>query len=81
MPFSIPMQMLRAGETAVVDTLVGDAASTNRLRELGLQDGVEVQMVRTGSCCIVRLGNRRLGFRADDTASVLVRVDAAGERQ
>ena len=64
---SIPMQMLKAGETAVVDELVGDAASTNRLREMGLQDGAEIQMVRAGECCIVRLGDRKLGFRADET--------------
>lgn len=75
------MQMLKTGEKAVVDAVIGDAASTNRLREMGLQDGVEVQMVRTGSCCIVRLGNRKLGFRSDDSASVLVRVDPAGEPQ
>jgi Fe2+ transport system protein FeoA len=78
----IPMQMLKAGETAVVDGLVGDAGSTNRLRELGLQVGVEVQMVRSGECCIIRLGSRKLGFRADETANVLVRQTAvaAGER-
>jgi Fe2+ transport system protein FeoA len=71
------MQMLKAGETA----MVGDVVSTNRLRELGLQDGAEIQMVRAGECCIVRLGNRKIGFRADETANVLVRqVVAAGER-
>lgn len=69
----IPMQLLKAGEVAVVDALVGDGPVTHRLREIGLHDGVELQMVRTGECCIVRLGDRKIGFRTDESASVLVR--------
>jgi ferrous iron transport protein A len=55
----------------------GNGEAIHRLREMGLHDGVVVQMIRPGSPCIIRLRGQRLGFRMDDVAHVLVNVSAS----
>lgn len=70
----IPLDCLRNGETAEVQSVYGDPAQVHRLRELGLQDGREIEMVQSGSPCIIRLGGQRLCFRTDELTSILVRT-------
>ncbi|MDZ4781894.1 MAG: FeoA family protein [Planctomycetia bacterium] len=77
-PVVIPLHCLRSGETAAVEAICGDAAHVHRLRELGLQDGQEIEMLQSGSPCIIRLGGQRLCFRSDDVTSVLVRTGSTG---
>jgi ferrous iron transport protein A len=73
----IPLVLLRPGQRGVVGEVVGSGGVVHRLRELGLRSGVEVQMVRAGSPCIIRLGGQKLCVRSDEMSGVLVRAEAA----
>ena len=72
----VPLYCLRAGQGGCVGAVVGTCDVVHRLREMGLYDGAQVQMLRPGSPCIIRLHGQRLGFRMDDCACVMVRVTA-----
>lgn len=68
----IPLHLLQTGEPAIVEELDGPDAAVHRLREMGLEPGAEVEMVREGSPCIVRIGAQRLCLRFDDATTILV---------
>ena len=72
----IPLCRLRAGEGGCVGDVLGTCDMVHRLREMGLYDGARIQMIRPGSPCIIRLQGQRLGFRMDDCAHVMVRLNA-----
>ena len=44
-----------AGQTAVVESVLGGSDELHRLREIGLRDGATVEMIRPGNPCLVRL--------------------------
>jgi ferrous iron transport protein A len=73
----LPLQMLPAGTRGCIDQLVGGADEVHRLEELGMRVGVEVEMVQSGSPCIVRFGSSKLCFRDNEAFRVLVRPAAA----
>jgi ferrous iron transport protein A len=68
----LPLTALRVGEVALVIQVLGDSRCVHHLREVGLRVGAEVEMLRSGSPCIVRLDGQRLCLRADELASVMV---------
>lgn len=68
----IPLQLLSTGEPAVVEDLDGPDASIHRLREMGIEPGVEVEMVREGTPCIVRIGAQQFCLRVDDSTTIFV---------
>ena len=70
----IPLHCMFVGQKGRIDQVLGDANHVHRLRELGLRDGVEVEMLQPGTPCIVRLAGHKLCFRADEVTSVLVRA-------
>lgn len=72
----IVLGLLSAGQTAVVESVMGGTDDVHRLREIGLRDGATVQMLQPGNPCLVRLGSQRLGLRSDALATVLVRPEA-----
>ena len=72
----VPLSYLRAGEAGCICGVLGTCDVVHRLREMGLYDGAQIQMVRPGSPCIIRLHGQRLGFRMDDCACVMVRMAA-----
>ncbi len=72
MPQNIPLSMLRSGDSAKVDHVVGKPEQVQRLQELGIRSGETVQVVQAGSPCILRLGTKRLCFREADLLQVLV---------
>jgi ferrous iron transport protein A len=74
---TVPLSHLRVGQAGRVGEVLGTAEVVHRLREMGLYDGAQVQMIRPGSPCIIRLQGHRLGFRMDDIVRVMVRVTAA----
>lgn len=76
MPELLPLQMLAPGQFALVEQLYGQTEQVNRLEELGLRQGVEVEMVQSGSPCIIRVAGSKLCFRECDLLSVLVRPGA-----
>ncbi len=73
MPYElIPLGQLHPGQSANVGHLLGRPEEVHRLEELGLRQGATVQMVQSGSPCIVRLGGSKLCFRTNDALRVLV---------
>jgi Fe2+ transport system protein FeoA len=74
---AVPLTMLRPGQSAVVEAVLGAGEFAHRLREMGLRPGARVQMVRPGAPCLIRLDGLKLGIRADEVAAILVRPRAA----
>jgi ferrous iron transport protein A len=68
----VPLNRLRTGETALVAEVLGRADQVQRIKELGLCDGTQISMVRSGSPCIIRIGGQTLCIRANDLLNVLV---------
>ena len=69
---AIPLTMLRRGEVASVQQLVGTPESVRRLHELGIRSGALVEIIRGGSPCIIRIEGTTLCFRHDEQVRVLV---------
>lgn len=70
----LPLSALAAGQVAEVRQVVGRPEQVQRLEELGVRDGVMLEMVRAGTPCIVRVGASKLCFRDGELLSVLVAV-------
>ncbi|HEY1068779.1 MAG TPA: FeoA family protein [Pirellulales bacterium] len=71
---SIPLSMLQAGDWAVVNEIVGQPPLVQRLAEMGLRPGAELEMVRHGDPCMIRIAGQPLplGLRADAETHILV---------
>jgi ferrous iron transport protein A len=69
----VPLPLLRPGQRASIDQLLGRDDDVHRLQELGMRIGSTVEMLQSGSPCIVKLDGTKLCFRACDATSVLVR--------
>ncbi|HND52110.1 MAG TPA: FeoA family protein [Pirellulaceae bacterium] len=70
----VPLCHLHPGQSAEVGQLMGLPDMVHRLEELGLRTGAHIEMVQSGSPCIIRLSGSKLCFREADACSVLVRV-------
>jgi ferrous iron transport protein A len=70
----VPLDLLCPGEIGRVVEIDGDQDLVHRLAEMGVRLDVELQMVRPGSPCIIALENRRVSFRGDKAAAILVEV-------
>jgi Fe2+ transport system protein FeoA len=74
----LPLHLLRPGSRALIGQLVGGPDEVHRLEELGMRVGAQVEMVQSGSPCIIRLGGSKLCFRDNEAFHVLVQTgDAA----
>lgn len=73
-PELLPLQFLPSGQSARIDQFLGDAESVHRLQEMGLHVGDQVEMVQSGSPCIVRLHGHKLCIRDGNLFQVLVRT-------
>lgn len=70
---SVPLGCCTPGEAVRVESLGTDTVFTSRLRAMGIHDGVELDVIRTGSTMIVRLNHgSRLCLRGDDVAHIWV---------
>jgi Fe2+ transport system protein FeoA len=65
---------MNAGEVGAIAEIDGDVDAVTRLRELGIREGAQIEMVQTGEPCIIAVGNQRLSLRIDQTTSVYVEV-------
>jgi Fe2+ transport system protein FeoA len=74
----LPLRLLAAGQRARIDQLVGRPEEVHRLQELGMRKGVAVEMLQSGSPCIVKLDGAKLAFRDHEGCGVLVRLGEAG---
>ncbi|MCL4206991.1 MAG: ferrous iron transport protein A [Pirellulaceae bacterium] len=69
----IPLRCLAAGQTAEIGQISGDPSQVHRLHELGMCRGTKVQMVRSGSPCVLRLAGHKLCFRQNAGLDIWVR--------
>jgi Fe2+ transport system protein FeoA len=69
----IPLSLLSTGEQASVQTVAGNPEHIRRLRELGFHEGALVQVIQSGSPCIIRLDNSKLCIRNCEMSQVMVR--------
>jgi ferrous iron transport protein A len=69
---TIPIDMLRSGQWACVADVSGDPQWVSRMAELGLRNGSQIQMIRKGSPCLLKVGTCQLCLRADDSSQILV---------
>lgn len=63
---------LRAGQSAVVDSLPEECGDARRLREMGLVPGEVVVMLSSGRSCAVAVGETRLVVRREVLEGVRV---------
>lgn len=70
----VPLESMTTGEHGVVHTLDGAPDFVVRLEEMGLREGTAIQMVRSGSPCILAVNDHRLSLRFDNKATVLVEL-------
>jgi ferrous iron transport protein A len=68
----IPVSMLAAGDTAIVQSVVGSSELVRHLAEIGVRAGALLEMVRTGSTCILQVDGAKLCVRGDELLQVLV---------
>lgn len=71
----IPLSQVAVGRRGEIGAVMGLPDSVQRLEELGLRVGAEVEMIQNGAPCIIKLAEQRLIFRGDELFSVLVRTD------
>jgi len=64
------LNTLTPGDTATITTTAG--ASAALLRAMGLREGMDVTVKRTGAPCIVETGNTRLGLASVLSAAIEV---------
>lgn len=69
----IPLSRLLAGQSALIDRIIGRADHVHRLEEFGLLGGTQIQMFRSGNPCIIRLAGNKVCLRADELTRVLVK--------
>jgi ferrous iron transport protein A len=75
---AFPLHLLAAGQRACIDQLIGRPDEVHRLEELGMRVGTSVEMVQSGTTCIVNLAGARLAFRGAEAFRVLVRAGESG---
>ncbi|QDU76700.1 FeoA domain protein [Bremerella volcania] len=71
----IPLNMVQPGSVVRISQVVGGQDDVKRMAEMGLQTGTEVEMLQSGSPCIVRVGQAKLCFRQSDILNILVSTD------
>jgi Fe2+ transport system protein FeoA len=77
----LPLELLSAGETAIICEIDGQPELVARLHEMGLRPGCRVKMVRPGPACVVAINNYRLAFRGGEAAFVIVELSEAADAQ
>ncbi len=70
----LPLEMLRAKETARLVELEGDENQVRRLSEMGLRVGASIQMLRPGAPCLLALDGKRLSLRLGTDVELLVAI-------
>ncbi len=74
MPTILPIELLHEGQQACVVDIDGSRETVLRLQEMGLSPGTSVRVVRRGNPCILAVGERRLSFRGQESASIFVEI-------
>ena len=72
----IPIERLKAGQFARIGRVDGHLDHVQRLRELGLHSGAEIEIFQPGTPCIVRMAGNKVCIRSDNLLNVFVRPHA-----
>jgi Fe2+ transport system protein FeoA len=68
----LPLNRLASGRTGRVAQILGCPDEVQRVQELGIRDGIQIEMIRSGTPCIIRTGLQTLCLRGNDLLNVLV---------
>jgi ferrous iron transport protein A len=69
----LPLEHLQAGEWADVEHVDGEPGWVGRMAELGVRAGSRIQMLRSGTPCLLNVDGCRLCLRGDCVLQILVR--------
>ncbi len=64
------LSALDSGEAAAIVSIAASQTSAKRLADMGFVRGAVVEMIRTGSPCLVRIGATCVGLGADHQRSI-----------
>jgi ferrous iron transport protein A len=73
----VPLDQLRPGQRGRIESLPADGSTAQRLMEMGLLEGEEVELLGfapLGDPLEIRLRDYRLSLRRSEAARVLVRL-------
>jgi len=70
---TLPLDLLRPGEWADVTDIAGEETWVCRMAELGLRAGCRVQMLQSGTPCLLQVAGCKLCLRGCDSSQILVR--------
>ena len=73
----LPLELLRAGEWAQVETVTGQPGWVGRLAELGIREGCKLQVVQPGSSCVLNISGCKLCLRPGECSQIMVRPVAS----
>ena len=71
----VPLGHLSTGQCATLFDVIGRPDHVQRMKELGFSSGASVEMVRSGSPCIVRLAGQTLCIRGNEFLNLLVECE------
>jgi ferrous iron transport protein A len=75
----MPVELVSCGDWADVAEVGGEPSWICRMAELGVRVGSRVRILRSGSPCILEVGQSRLSLRGEDSFRVFVRpIQATG---
>jgi ferrous iron transport protein A len=69
----LPLDMLRPGQWADVTDVGGDPTWVSRMAELGLRAGCRLQMLQSGTPCLLQVAGCKLCLRSEMSFQILVR--------
>ena len=72
----VSVDQLEAGQLAKVCSVDGGGRLGQRLAELGLLAGANIELIRRGNPCILRINNTRFGLGRTAQKAVWVTPDA-----
>ncbi len=69
----MPLELMASGESGVIEQVQGKPDWIGRMAELGIRHGNRVEVVASGSPCVLKVGECRLCLRVDECARIFVR--------
>ncbi len=72
----IPLNLLRSGTRGAIDLVSGLPNEVQRMEELGISAGNEIEVLQEGCPCIVRCRGAKYCLRGKECSCIWVRVDS-----
>ena len=71
----VPLQSLKAGESAIIVEMLGDDCTVKCLEERGFRTGMRIKVIVPGLSAVCQVGDHRLSLRICGHCEVFVRVE------